>query len=59
MHRFHIERYNLKKFNEVEGKEQYHVKISNRFAALGNLDVELDINRGEYKNFSQRESRLL
>jgi hypothetical protein len=32
--RFHIEMYNLKKLNEIEGKEQYLVKNSNRFAAL-------------------------
>jgi hypothetical protein len=44
MHRFHMERFNLK-LNEVEGKEQYHVEISNRFAALENLDAEVDINR--------------
>jgi hypothetical protein len=24
-HRFHVERFNLKKLNEVESKEQYHV----------------------------------
>jgi hypothetical protein len=29
-HRVHMERYNLKKLNEVEGKEQYRVEISNR-----------------------------
>jgi uncharacterized FlaG/YvyC family protein len=40
----HTERFNLKKLNEVEGKEQYHVEISNRFASLENLD-EVDINR--------------
>jgi hypothetical protein len=28
----------------VEGKEQYRVEISNRFAALGNLDTEVDSN---------------
>jgi hypothetical protein len=32
--RFHMERFNLKKLNEVEGKEKYHVEVSNRFAAL-------------------------
>jgi hypothetical protein len=32
-HRFHMERFNLKKLNEVEGKEQYHIEISNKFAA--------------------------
>jgi hypothetical protein len=31
MHRVHMERFNLKKLNEVEGKEQYRVEISNRF----------------------------
>jgi hypothetical protein len=32
-----MERFNLKKLNEVKGKEQYRVEISNRFAALENL----------------------
>jgi hypothetical protein len=45
MHRFHMERFNLNKLNEEEGKEQYRVEISNRFAALENLDTEVDINR--------------
>jgi hypothetical protein len=36
--------------NEVEGKEQYHVEISNRFAALRNLDAELFINRAWERN---------
>jgi hypothetical protein len=31
--RFHMERYNFKKLNEVEGKEQHHAEISNRLAA--------------------------
>jgi hypothetical protein len=39
-----MERFNLKKLNMVERKEQYHVEISNRFAALENLDAEVDIN---------------
>jgi hypothetical protein len=29
-----MERFNLKKLREVEGKEQYRVEISSRFAAL-------------------------
>jgi hypothetical protein len=44
-HRVHMERSNLKKLNEIEGKEQYHVKISNRFASLKNLDTEVDVNK--------------
>jgi hypothetical protein len=39
-----MERFNLKKLNEVEGKEQYPVEASNRFAALEDLDKEVEIN---------------
>ncbi|PNF30898.1 hypothetical protein B7P43_G05207 [Cryptotermes secundus] len=44
-HRVHMERFNLKKLNEVEGKEQYRVEISNRFTALENLETEVDVNK--------------
>jgi hypothetical protein len=37
-HRFHMERFNLKKLNKVVGKEQFCVEVSNRFAALEDLD---------------------
>jgi hypothetical protein len=63
-HGFHMERFNLMKLNEVEGKEQYHVEISNRFAALEDLDAEVEINsawemiRRNIK-ISAKESRLL
>jgi hypothetical protein len=62
-HRFHIESFNLKKFEEVEGKEQYRVEVSNKFAAWEHLETEVDINSvwatiREYQNFSQRDSRL-
>jgi hypothetical protein len=39
-----MESFNLKKLNEVEGKEQYRVEVSNRFAALEDLDAEVEIN---------------
>jgi hypothetical protein len=39
-----MERFNLKKLNQVEGKEQFHVEVSNRFAALEDLDAEVKIN---------------
>jgi hypothetical protein len=42
--RFYMERFNLKKLNEVEGKEQFRVEITNRFAALEHLDTEVEIN---------------
>jgi hypothetical protein len=45
MQRVHTERFNLKKLNGLEGKEQYCIKISNRFAALENFDAEVDNNR--------------
>jgi hypothetical protein len=62
-----MERFNLKRLNGVEhikGKEQYRVEVSNRFAALEYLHAEVEINSAretmrEYKNFSQRETRLL
>jgi hypothetical protein len=59
-----MERFNLKKLNKVEVKEQYRVEISNSFAALEHLDAEVDIKRAwetireDIKNFNQRESRL-
>jgi hypothetical protein len=40
-----MERFNLKELNKVDGKKQYHVEMSNRFAALENLDAEVDINK--------------
>jgi hypothetical protein len=40
-----MERFNLKKLNEIQGKELRRVEISNRFAALENVDTEVDINR--------------
>jgi hypothetical protein len=39
-----MERFNIKKLNELEDTEQYRVEISNRFAALENLDIDVDIN---------------
>jgi hypothetical protein len=39
-----MERFNLKKLNEVEGKEKYCFEVSNRFAALEDLDAEVEIN---------------
>jgi hypothetical protein len=55
-----MEKFSLKKLNKVEGKEQYHVEISNRFPALENLDAEVDINRAwdtvrENMNISAKE----
>jgi hypothetical protein len=43
-HRFDMERFNLKKLNEVEGKGQIRVEVSNRLAASEDLDTEVEIN---------------
>jgi hypothetical protein len=45
LHRFHMERFSLKKLNDVEAKEKYRVEVSNRFAALGDLNADVEINR--------------
>jgi hypothetical protein len=55
-----MERFNLKQLNEVEGKEKYRVEVSNRFAALEDLDTEVEINNiWERIRISETESRLL
>jgi hypothetical protein len=38
-HRFKKERFNLKKLNDVESKEKYRGEVSNRFAAMEDLDA--------------------
>jgi uncharacterized metal-binding protein YceD (DUF177 family) len=35
-----MESFNLKMLNKEEGKEQYHAEVSNRFAALEDLDSD-------------------
>jgi hypothetical protein len=42
--RFDMERFSVKKLNEVEGKEHVRVEVSNRFAALEDLGTEVEIN---------------
>jgi hypothetical protein len=43
-HKFLMERFNLKKLNEVEGKEKYRFEVSNRFEALEDMVDEVEIN---------------
>jgi hypothetical protein len=57
--RFHMERFNLEKLNKVEGKEKYRAEVSNRFAAMEDLDAEVDTNSAwkttrKCQNISQR-----
>jgi hypothetical protein len=41
---FDLERFDLKKPDDIEVKEKYEGEISNRFAALESLDESFDIN---------------
>jgi hypothetical protein len=61
LHKCHMERYNLKKLNDLEGKEQYRVEASKWFAALEDLDARVEINSAWEKireniTFSAEES---
>jgi hypothetical protein len=40
-----MERFKLRKLSELEVRKQYHIKISNQFAALENLNDSEDISR--------------
>jgi hypothetical protein len=57
------ERFNVKKLNKGDVKEQYQVTIRNKFAAVENLEGSGDIHRAwtilGYQNCGPRESRLL
>ena len=43
--RFDRQRFNLRKLNELEVRKQYQIEITNRFAALENLNDDEDVNR--------------
>jgi len=40
-----VEKFNLRKLSELEVGTKYQIKISNKFAALENLNDSEDINR--------------
>jgi hypothetical protein len=40
-----MEKFNLKKLNDIDSKERYGVRISNRIAALEKLGDYVDIKR--------------
>jgi hypothetical protein len=39
-----MDRFNLKKKNDVEGKEQCHVEVAKRFASLEDLNADMEIH---------------
>jgi len=42
---FDGERFNIRRLNELVVSKQYQIEITNRFEALGNLNVDEDVNR--------------
>ena len=42
---FYRQRFNLRKLNEPEVREQYQIEITHRFAALENSNDDEDVNR--------------
>jgi hypothetical protein len=49
--KFDGERFNIRKLNELGVSKQYQKEITNRFAALGILSVDKNINRA-YENIN-------
>ena len=43
--KFDGQRFNLRKLNEPEVRELYQIEITNRFAALENVNDDEDVNR--------------
>jgi hypothetical protein len=43
--KFDMQIFDLRTPNDAEIKEQYQVKITNRFASLENFDDDVDMNR--------------
>jgi hypothetical protein len=43
--KLNMQGFDIRKLNDAEVKEQYQVKITNRFAALENFDDNVDMNR--------------
>jgi hypothetical protein len=54
--RFAGERFNLRKLNELEVRQQYQIEITNRFATLENLSDDEDINRA-WKNIKENNGK--
>ena len=50
--KFYVEKFNLRKLNELEIRKHYKIEITNRFAALENLSYGQDINRA-WKNIKE------
>jgi hypothetical protein len=56
---FDLERFDLKKLNDVEVKEKYNVEISNRFTALKSLDESFDIYMKILEQISRPQPKII
>ena len=52
------ERFNLKKLNELQVKEKNQIEITNRFAALENLNGDENVNRA-WENIKRKSKPQL
>jgi len=57
--KFDGKRFNLRKLNKLEVRKEYQIEITNRFAALGNLSDDEDINRAWENNLSKPQLKSL
>ena len=55
--KFDLKKFNLRKLNKLEVRKQYQIKVSNGYAALGNLNNGEDIN-GNIKISAQQSLGL-
>jgi hypothetical protein len=52
-----MQRFDRRKLNDAEVKEQYQVKITNTFVALENFDDNVDMNRA-WENIRENIKKL-
>ena len=52
-----VEIFNLRKISDMEVRKRYQIKMSNRFAALGNLSDNDDINKA-WENLQENIKKL-
>jgi len=60
--KFRVERFNLRKQNELDIRKKYQIKISNRYAALENLNDSKNTKRAlknSKENFKTSDNEIL
>jgi hypothetical protein len=54
---FYVERFNLGMLNALETRKEYQIEITNKFAALENLNEREDIQRA-WENIKEKNTQL-